>query len=110
MSKQSTSNQFRQGDVLIERIEALPAVELKPVPREHGRCVLAHGEATGHHHSFGAATAALLEAPTGERFLTLGSRAQLTHQEHDPITVPAGTYRVQRQREYSSEAIRNVAD
>lgn len=100
--------QFRQGDVFIERIESLPE-DLKPVPCE-GRVILARGEATGHHHSFGASSAALMEAPSGERFLSLGQRATLSHQEHDSIVVPAGTYRVRRQREYSPEDIRNVAD
>lgn len=100
---------YRQGDVLIEEVEQLPE-DIKPVARENGMVVLAHGEATGHHHSFSAGSAALLETPTGERFLTLRRRATLKHQEHDPIALPPGDYRVRRQREYSPEAIHNVAD
>ena len=42
---------IRQGDVLIRRIKKLPE-KTTPAPAENGRVVLAHGEATGHHHSF----------------------------------------------------------
>lgn len=102
---------WRQGDVLIERVTALPA-GLVPVPRENGRVILAHGEVTGHAHAvlgdveFLAADLAEME----ERFLVVESEAQVVHEEHDTIPLPAGTYRVQRQREYAPEAIRNVAD
>jgi hypothetical protein len=34
----------------------------------------------------------------------------LEHDEHDTIAIPPGNYKVIRQREYSPEAIRNVAD
>jgi len=103
---------YRQGDVLIERISALPAI-LKKLNREHGRVVLAHGEATGHHHSLMEEHVDLYETAdqAGVTFLEIKeAMAALTHQEHAPITIPPGTYRVTRQREYSPEAIRNVAD
>lgn len=41
---------YRQGDVIIERIDALPK-NIKPVAREGGRVILAHGEVTGHAHA-----------------------------------------------------------
>ncbi len=37
---------FRQGDVLVTRIEEFPA-GLEPVDRDRGRIVLAYGEVTG---------------------------------------------------------------
>ena len=40
---------FRQGDVLVVPVDEIPT-GLKKVPREQGRLVLAHGEATGHAH------------------------------------------------------------
>jgi hypothetical protein len=40
----------------------------------------------------------------------LADSATVTHEEHGPITLPRGTYRVWRQREYSPEAIRVVRD
>lgn len=36
--------------------------------------------------------------------------AQVVHDEHAPITLPPGNYRVVRQREYAPEQIRQVAD
>jgi hypothetical protein len=39
-----------------------------------------------------------------------GAPVTLEHQEHDPIVIPPGAYRVIRQREYAPEDIRNIAD
>jgi hypothetical protein len=44
-------------------------------------------------------------------FLTVtGEPAALEHDEHDTITLPPGSYRIVRQREYAPEEIRYVAD
>lgn len=105
---------IRQGDVLI--VAAPDAVEpdTAPTPAEHGRVVLAHGEATGHHHSYAATDRIrwFREDGSGGGLLVIGpgSPAPLEHQEHSAIPTPAGTFRVIRQREYTPEAIRNVAD
>jgi hypothetical protein len=101
--------QLRQGDILIERLERLPdglgigdAAEARVV-------VLAAGEATGHAHR--------LEVPAGCRFrpaseaeraadpllvgvAMLPAPATVTHEEHAPLTLPPGTWRISRQRRY----------
>lgn len=103
---------YRQGDVLVERVAGLPD-GLRVVPLEGGNVILAHGEATGHWHGFTESAAALLETESGEhadRYLQLDEPAVLRHAEHAPIELPAGIYRVRRQREYSPEEVRNVAD
>jgi hypothetical protein len=66
--------------------------------------VLALGEATGHAHTVAAPDAELLGDPesVGERFLRIVTAARLTHEEHAAIPLPAGLYRVVRQREYAS--------
>ena len=102
----------RQGDVLLVKINALPK-DAKKKKRENGRVILAHGEATGHHHSFTEPHCALYtsKAETGVTFLEVrDAMAALTHQEHGAIEIEPGVYRVIRQREYSPEAIRNVQD
>jgi hypothetical protein len=112
---------FRQGDVLIERIDQIPAKSTKQ--KKSTRIILAHGEVTGHHHCLEVAEpadwwkegeiAATNEKPktlAGELFLTLPHGGVVTHQEHSKIELPKGNYRVTRQREYSPEAIHNVAD
>jgi hypothetical protein len=46
----------------------------------------------------------------GALYVTLPRGGVVTHQEHSKIELPAGNYRVIRQREYSPEAILNVQD
>lgn len=108
--------QFRQGDVLVVGVEKIPT-EAKKRKREGGLVILARGEATGHHHSFGSRRVNMYAV--ADEFERLGSGfieiqtpsgAQLRHQEHAPIKVPAGNYRVIRQREYTPEELRLVAD
>lgn len=103
---------YRQGDVLVARVEQVPE-GLEAVEREDGKVVLAHGEATGHHHAIAEPGAELLEGKDlEERFLRVLQEGgvALTHQEHSTITLPVGDYRVMRQREYAPEAPRYVAD
>ena len=103
---------FRQGDVLIIPVAQIPN-DLQKVAREKGRLILAHGEATGHAHAIADKRAALFRDPKLMAiFMTVSGDAPvaLEHDEHDTISVPPGSYRVVRQREYSPEAIRNVAD
>jgi hypothetical protein len=103
---------FRQGDVLIVPIAMLPA-GLKPVEREHGRLVLAYGEVTGHAHAIRDKRAALFRDPKLAAIFMHVSGDEpvaLDHQEHDTIHIPPGDYQIIRQREYTPDAIRNVAD
>lgn len=102
---------YRQGDVLIIPVKSIPK-KLEPVERENGRIVLAHGEVTGHAHAIKNKGAALFRDPKLMAvFMTVnGDAVMLEHDEHDTIVIPPGNYQVVRQREYSPEAIRNVAD
>ena len=106
---------FRQGDVLIELVAALPA-GAKDVTAED-RIVLAYGEATGHAHAIyepqtetkPQGKARLWDAGA-ERYLQVIEKTSLNHEEHAPIVLEPGIYRVGQQREYSPEEIRHVAD
>lgn len=99
--------QYRQGDVMVERVDAVPAGAKKI--KTKGEVILAEGEVTGHFHRVKHPEIQEFEIG-GMRFFTIPDEACVTHDEHDTITLPPGTYRVQRQREYRPEAIRNVAD
>ena len=95
--------QYRQGDVFIERIEHLPP-GLTQVPRDRGRLVLAYGEKTGHAHVVKGRAELLsrhIDDPEEDRFLHVEGEATLVHEEHGPIPLPPGDYRVTLQREYT---------
>lgn len=98
---------WRQGDVLIERAAEVPAAATKLK-----RLVLASGDTTGHRHSIKERKAAeLFRAGTDETFLVVKEdEATVVHPEHLPITLPRGTYRVWRQREFTDVAPRPVRD
>lgn len=95
---------FRQGDVLLDQVAELPdGAEIHPLAPERGRVILAYGEATGHFHAVPAAAGELIEVTTSERvdrYLRIRSRTQLKHQEHGPIELEPGLYRVRIQSEY----------
>lgn len=102
---------YRQGDVLIIPVQDIPD-GAKPIARESGRLILAHGEATGHAHVVeGEATFLAADIEDLERrFLRVEEEAEVVHDEHDAIVLPPGDYEVVRQREYAPEAPRMVAD
>jgi len=94
---------YRQGDVLLVPVKQdFTGVEADKV-------TLALGEVTGHAHVLKAPriVADKLQLPN---FVKFAVPAELLHEEHDRIEIPAGTYRIKRQREYTPQEIRNVAD
>lgn len=101
--------QFRQGDVLLEPVGVIPD-GLTVVAKVEGKVILAYGEATGHHHAIEDPQVELYTDKEGNLWLHTGEDVYLTHQEHDTVTIPPGGYRVVKQKEYTPEAIRNVAD
>ena len=101
-------------------------------PKESSVATLALGEATGHHHSIDVMheenkdvevtthfnnwgwnnrnNQGLGRVP--EYFEVSGSEATIKHQEHEPITLPSGIYRVRIVKEYDpfSNTVSGVAD
>lgn len=114
---------IRQGDVAIRPTKQQPTARAKVIT-DQGRTILAYGEVTGHAHEVitelgDPATGGddtvpaqqLFEEPDGTRLLVVkGPATFVRHEEHAKLHIPEGTYEVIRQREYSPEAIRNVAD
>jgi hypothetical protein len=103
----SSPAQVRQGDVLLVPVDEVPDAA-RPVRRTGGRVVLAEGEVTGHAHAI-RSTAATLFATGEERYLRAAAPVTLDHEEHAPIEVAPGTYRVVIQREYVPPEISPVA-
>jgi hypothetical protein len=96
---------YRQGDVLIVPMGKRKFKKARRRRPENGRVILAYGEATGHAHTMDADTVRLFEASDDEgdlitEVLMVDEPTLLTHQEHHPIRVPRGMYRIIHQREY----------
>lgn len=113
-------SQFRQGDVFIQQLanDATIPNNAKPVNPDAGRTILAYGEVTGHAHALPARGAKLFRmdaepnsgtSPPAYLVIT-GKTMALKHEEHAEIALAPGKYKITIQREYSPEAIRNVAD
>lgn len=111
----------RQGDILIERVAALPA-GLTSVPRDKlGRVVLARGELHDHTHAIRDRLVCGLRLAGSEDVDYIevgGSGALLMHEyssgdqaEHEAVALAPGAYKITRQREYVAPEIdRRVAD
>jgi hypothetical protein len=97
-----------QGDILIERVADAPISGRVIQSASDESVVVAEGEATGHHHRiFGSVTLYRDDALARDVPATLyvghvqvnGPTARLEHEEHAPIALEQGTYRVRRQRQ-----------
>lgn len=98
------------GDVIITSSE-LP-IDFESMPIVENSC-LALGEATGHMHKLVSGDFELREDPkTKVKHLRLVTEAFLKHQEHSPLLLPPGNYRIGIQQEYDpfERLIRQVAD
>ena len=87
----------RQGDVYIFQVDETN----KPL-EEKRELILAEGEVTGHRHVLigDRVESKILVHYDGQWWIEGGGGAVVTHQEHAPITLPAGKYAVRIQREY----------
>ena len=110
---------FAQGDLLIERVEDVLPSGAEVHPTADGAVVLAEGEATGHRHAIYDAVTMFRDdglardIPGGlyiGHVLVVGDSARIQHDEHAPIDLPKGTWRVRRQRELEPRDVRIVAD
>ncbi|MBX7223566.1 MAG: hypothetical protein K1Y36_26875 [Blastocatellia bacterium] len=97
---------WRHGDVLIAATDSIPE---GAHPRKVA--VLAYGELTGHSHRLEVPDSAELWESKGTLYLkVVAASATVVHEEHKPITIPAGVYRVWMQREYTPQEIRRILD
>jgi|SRR5688572_6518529 len=92
---------IRQGDILFERIDVVDNSKI-----ELDTKVVALGELTGHSHSFEETSQVLLSKEIDEdvptQLVVLEEKgARLEHQEHLPIQIPKGIYRIRREQSYN---------
>ncbi len=86
---------YRQGDLAFHEVSSLP-----PTACPQAGIVLAYGEVTGHAHRL-KGRGRVWRQDT-RLYLELERPSQVVHDEHEPLALPAGAYRVVRQREYVS--------
>ena len=94
---------IRQGDVIL-----LPVKQAEGQKLPH--LTLAEGEVTGHKHRISEGTAELYKK-TGTLYLkVLSETATLSHEDHQALAIPQGSWMVQIQREYEPKGWRLVKD
>lgn len=89
---------IRHGDVIIQKIDKIPA-EAKLLK---GRKELAFGEVTGHAHRVDLGE--LFETKDGQLYLKIKKNEKLstlTHEEHKSIQLDPGIYTVTPKRQYT---------
>ena len=101
-----------QGDVTFAEAKW---EKIGEIAKHDGSFVLALGETTGHKHVITVEKATDMEIRrlhNNEFLMTLLAPATVTHEEHLPITLQPGTYRVGAEREvdHFSQTIRQVID
>lgn len=96
---------IRHGDVQVMKCESIPTEATKLNRKE-----LAYGEVTGHAHRINDLVGELFETKTGELFLRVDKLSHLTHEEHKPIMLDPGCYRIAIKRQYSPTGWENVRD
>ena len=110
---------FAHGDLLIERVPDVAPSGTVEENADGAELVLAEGEATGHRHAIRERVTKFRDdslardIPAGLYLghVRVGSAyARVTHDEHAPLTLPRGTYRVRRQRELGPRDARVLAD
>ena len=100
---------YQQGDVLFVPKEKIdPTTELK----EKKDKIVAEGEATGHMHQVIDPDATVYVDKDGNISMSAPNGANVTHQEHHKISVPAGDYDIKIVREYDpfEDEINKVRD
>ena len=104
------SKLIQQGDVLVFS-DSIPSNAV-PVKARHGRFILAEGEATGHAHTIAESPGVSMFRLDNSLFLSTESEVIVRHEEHKPVTIPPGTFRIDQVKEIDpyTEEIRTVRD
>lgn len=95
------NKQVRTGDVLYVKVS--DEVVVPDGAKKHEPWT-AEGEATGHYHRVNG-DAAQVVTTENQMFVLAPFGADLTHEDHDTVTLDPGTWIVIRQREFNPFAV-----
>jgi len=110
---------FAQGDLLLERVADVTPSGTIEENLNGVAMVLAEGETSGHRHAIWDRVTMFRDdmlardIPAGlyiGHLQVASAYARVTHEEHAPLTLPRGTYRVRRQRELGPKDARAIID
>jgi len=96
--------QFVQGDIFFELVDSIQGTK-SPVAPESGKYVIARGEKTGHAHVMDVADGVLIRntpnyPEKSHLFLVVNNKALVQHDEHMPLELDKGIYKVTQQRTF----------
>lgn len=101
----------RQGDLLIVPLTRRESDWVRLPHPEVAGGILALGEVTGHAHRVEGDLVTVYDTQRYGRVIDAKEDFQIVHEEHAPIALRAGAYRVIRQREFDeTEITRYVSD
>jgi hypothetical protein len=98
---------YQQGDVTFQKVEKVSGMVQKP----KARIIVAQGSSTGHAHAINdKSVAVIMDDET--MYLSSDKDTTVSHEEHNPVVLPAGNYVVGHIREYDhiAEMERRVKD
>ena len=96
MTNQWTDRIFRQGDLLISRVEEIPTNAVAKSTN-----VIATGEKENHQHQL-IGSHKIFETPDyGTIYFEAKEEVSLDHPEHNKISIPKGVYTVVHERQFN---------
>ncbi len=103
---------YRHGDILFEQVEAIPEMHNPRTTDDEKNGIVQRGESTGHAHVIEDMTGVEIFSDWRDRFLKAEQAFTIRHEEHKPLKLPAGNYRIRIAREfdYLRQAARMVVD
>ena len=103
---------YRQGDVILIRVDCLPKAAMLDESRINGeRVEIEYGEVTGHCHALPAQAASrYVVGSNGKEYIKVHQPTAMVHEEHADLVLPAGVYEGRRCQEYTPAGAVRVVD
>lgn len=104
-------NIYRHGDLSFHPVKEVAG----EVVKHNGSHILAFGKHTGHKHVIKVPSVddmEIFKTPDGGLYMRLKTEGTITHEEHRPIKLAPGTYKMNTEREmdYALGEVRKVID